>query len=511
MQTTSRITDWTAINQKAFEHSLIPVALPQRDGMPYWNVQAKQFMMPPAFDIAEVPGAAEYLFTLQNFSGETLAEMKSDSPRTPLTEVWGKVPVGNVKLTVKALDGAGEVIKEIFQREFYRSSYFKGPYHATSKSYREASIKCFEYIYNLPHVQAWLENGTVDDKIYRKYCYPSKTLSALIDGLLLYSDLMNIPEVTEKSMTIACKMADWLIDNSCPAGSPLEFLPPTYWKYATYKLAQPNIGQIMMIYPPEVGNAYLKIYRRNGNEKYLEAAKRIGDTMKKLERPDGSWYLKLYEEDGKHTVENVVLINRSMVYFFSDLTQITGDASYKEMSDRAYQRLIDHNLKLWNWDAQFEDVIPTEMYQNLTKNHALFVAENLFRQGDNKTALMIVDWCEDQFVVWDEPAPGFEAETYPAWRCCADVVTPTVVEQYNCFWPVNGSMAEVIDIWVQAYRATGDQLYLEKAKVMADSVINNQREDGSIPTWFFSTDLPDWLNCTVHTAMYLLAISKEFE
>lgn len=43
---------------------------------------------------------------------------------------------------------------------------------------------------------------------------------------------------------------------------------------------------------------------------------------------------------------------------------------------------------------------------------------------------------------------------------------------------------------------------------MADSILRNQRPDGSIPTWFFSIDLPDWLNCMVYTAETLLEIAE---
>ncbi|MBO7741291.1 MAG: hypothetical protein J6S21_01935, partial [Victivallales bacterium] len=80
--------------------------------------------------------------------------------------------------------------------------------------------------------------------------------------------------------------------------------------------------------------------------------------------------------------------------------------------------------------------------------------------------------------------------------------------QYNCYWPVNASLAAVIDLWLTAYQATGKELYLEKARALADSLVREQRADGSIPTWFFSTDLPDWLNCTVRTANSLLNIDS---
>ena len=500
--------DWEKINRQAFEHSLVPVALPERDHIPYWNMNARQFIMPPAFNAPEVPDATEYLFTLRNSQDAVIAEMKSASPHTPLTEIWGTVPVGNFKITITALDAQGTPLKEVFQRECYRAAWFHGPYPATSHDYRGAALHSLEYIYNIPHVQAWLKDGTVDEKIYRKYCYPSKTLSALIEGLLLYADLNGTAEVKDKSLTIARKMADWLIDNSCPEGTPLEFLPPTYWKYATYVNAKPNIGQIMMIYPPDVGNAYLLVYHRSGDKKYLDAAERIGRTMKKLELPGGSWKLKFHEKDGTALVDNIVLITRDMVRFFNELTEITGDKSFKEMSDRAYQRLLDHNLKLWDWDGQFEDVIPRPMYENLTKNHALKIALDCFDKNDKATALRIIDWTEDQFVVWDEPAPGMDLKPLPEWRYCTGLVIPMVVEQYLCNWPVDSSMGEVMSSWVKAYQNTGDPVYLEKAKAMGDALLRNQRDDGSFPTWYFTTDLPDWLNCTVATIKHLLLLDE---
>ena len=136
------------------------------------------------------------------------------------------------------------------------------------------------------------------------------------------------------------------------------------------------------------------------------------------------------------------------------------------------------------------------------------MAADFFRSGDHKTAEAIVDWVEDQFVVWDNPNPEVDVKQLPPWRACAKVATPMVVEQYNCYWPVNASLAAVIDMWLTAYQATGKELYLEKARALADSLVREQRADGSIPTWFFSTDLPDWLNCTVRTAKSLLNLDS---
>lgn len=502
-------TDWGEINREAFEHALRPVALPERDGIPFWNQYARQFIMPPAFEALSLPEAAEYRFVLKNAQGRVLAEFAACSPQEPLTPVWADIPVGMVTLTIEALDRNRVVLKNVLQREFYRAAWFRGPYPAKSHDYREAAFRCFSYVYNLPHIQAWLENGTVDEKIYRKYCYPSKTLSAIIECMLNYVEMTQDGELRRKAHTIAAKMADWLIDNSCPAGTPLEFLPPTYWKYATYENARVNIGQIMMIYPANVGGCYLRLYRELGARKYLEAAIRIGETLKKLELPGGCWYLKLYEETGKPSCENIVLLEKRMNHFLIELSEVTRDSSYRAMRDRAYRRLINHNLKLWDWDGQFEDVVPQARYHNLTKDQALFLASELFRQGDRETALKLVDWSEDQFLVWSDPSPELrKASMFTVTPDNASIVLPTALEQYNCYWPVDGSMSAFISAWSKTYRYTGNRVYLEKAKALADAILRNQRPDGSIPTWFFSIDLPDWLNCMIGTSKTLLELDE---
>lgn len=498
---------WEQLNRRSFAHSLRPVALPQRDGIPFWNRHARQFIMPPAFEIPVRPGAAGYRFSVTTPAGAPIAEFTADSPQEPLTAIWDRVPVGTVKLTVAALDRDGAVLPQPFEREFYRCAWFHGPYPSISHDYSAAARRCLAYIYGLPHVQGWLHGGTVDEKIYRKYCYPTKTMSAIIRALLRHSDLSDDAQVRANCLEIACKMGDWLIDNSCPAGTPLEFLPPTYWKHATYHLAKPHIGQIMMIYPMVAGGMYLELHRRTGKARYLEAAVRLANTMGRLELPDGSWYLVYREDDGRPVVENVVLITRTMMEFLSGLSAATGDPSYAAMGGRACKRLIDQNLRLWNWDGQFEDVIPQEMYKNLTKNHAHELAASLMKQGQVKTALEIVDWSEDQFVVWSDPNPAIGTSMYPGGDKNNGMVMPTALEQYNCYWPVDASMSNFISVWTKAYKCTGDNLYLEKARAMADAILRNQRPDGSIPTWFFDTDLPDWLNCMVYSAETLLELA----
>ena len=493
-------TDWKKINQQAFEKSLVPVALPQRDKIPFGNRKAVQFICPPVFEAPRADGVKRYRFELKDDAGKMLASFEAADSREPLTPVWGKVPVEFVNLTISPVGKDGKTGDALFTRRFYRCAWFKGPYPLNNHDYRGGAEKCFRYIYTLPHVQAWLTGGTVDDKAYRKYCYPSKLLPALVRALRHHAELDGSPAVRDQVTKISTRMADWLIDNSCAPGTPLEYLPPTYWEHTSYKIAKQYVGQIMMIYPMSAGHVYLDAFKFTRDKKYLQAACRLADSMKRLQLPNGSWMLKVRISDGTPVVPNVVVFDRTMHEFLTELAKLSGNREYLKMRDRAMERIWKHNLPLWDWDGQFEDIMPKPQYENLTKDGALFVAEELFKKGDVQTALKLVDWSEDQFVVWSDPAP---THRYAAtWRL------PAALEQYNCYMPIDASCAQFVFAFCRAYRVTGNELYLEKAKAIADNILRNQRPDGFIPTFFQDSEHLTWLNCMTFSAESLLYLDE---
>jgi uncharacterized protein YyaL (SSP411 family) len=67
-------------------------------------------------------------------------------------------------------------------------------------------------------------------------------------------------------------------------------------------------------------------------------------------------------------------------------------------------------------------------------------------------------------------------------------------------------MGDMIGAFAAAYKATGNRLYLEKARALADNVTRHQREDGTIPTYFDSRKGSDWVNCMVYVADRLEAL-----
>jgi|GEM_PF-3699999 len=140
-------TDWNEINRIACERSLVPVALPQRDHIPFWNRKALQFISPPAFEVSRGPGAENYRFELKDDQGELLAAFTTRDPQEPLTPVWEKIPTGFVNLSILPVNKTGKAGDAIFTRRFYRCACFKGPYPLHNHDYRGGAERCLYLTY----------------------------------------------------------------------------------------------------------------------------------------------------------------------------------------------------------------------------------------------------------------------------------------------------------------------------------------------------------------------------
>jgi len=547
--------DWARLNIAAREHAKTPIRAGIPGIRPFWNAHAKAFIHPPAFEFKEVDGVSEYRFSLEKAdpgraacpqAAETarpkaapLHSWTASKPWLPIpADIWDSLPPGYYALSVtcEAARGAPQTFPPRLaadERTFYRAAVFHGPYPKSACGYREAARKVYAAVYNMPQVQGW---KTSDDppKGYDLYCYPAKILSSMIRALVRHStggsrscatateaDAINcVPPEADEALRIARKMADWLIAHSQPADALLAHFPPTYWGDRR-DVAVKNAGQNMLLYPAHAALAYLDladVLSRAGNgadsQKYRAAALAIARTYAKLQGADGTWPLKVREKDGSPVRANRLVPGRYILGLFDRVEQAhtggsrscaTADAQervppslFGQTRDRAFAYVLDGPVKTWNWDGQFEDMDPMPPYKNLQKGCAADTALRLFAQGRVAEGCELVDWCEDQFVVWSDPIHNMD------WR---NWKTPTALEQYDYYTPIDASMGDMIGAFAAAYKATGNALYLEKAKALADNVTRNQRPDGTIPTYFDSRKGSDWVNCMVYVADRLEALA----
>ncbi len=480
-------------------------AKPVRPGIPgqrpFWNIYSRRFMFAPAFDFKPLPKAAGYRFTVVSEETKRVFTFRADRPYAALSPVWNEVPVGYARVVVEALDSSSRPYATAGQRRFWRAAMWDGRMPAAVRSYRESARLGLRFLFREKHVQNWLETGRPDPS-YKLYCYPSKIMGALIQGMVMYAKIAPAEEA-QAAIDIARRVADFLISISYGEDTAYPGFPPTYRGQAL--TAKRYAGQIMIFYPTRPANAYLDLYELTGLRKYFEAAKRIADTYVKTQLPSGSWPLKVEAKTGKPVVPNICL-PIEIVRLFDRLIERYGLTQYRPARDKAWQWILNNPMKTYNWQAQFEDVHPAPPYKNMARDVPCAVASYLFeRYRSDPSAVAAAEellrFAEDQFVVWSKPMPS-------RWSKRGDWLLPCVLEQYYYYTPIDASAAQMIMAWHAAYRATGKQLYLAKLRAMANQMTRAQFPDtGQFPTYWWDKVRSYWLNCAVIDATAMLQVA----
>ncbi|NLE36546.1 MAG: hypothetical protein GX621_00815 [Pirellulaceae bacterium] len=499
------------LHAEAIAESLAPIRPGVPGKSPFWNERAQRFIFAPAFDFKPVEGSKRYRFAARPEADSRERTFEAGEPWAPLTPIWKDLPVGYVTLKVEALDSEGQVLGEAGKRSFYRAAVFHGPYHERLTEYGQSGRMALESMLGRKHIQNWRRNGK-PDPAYRRYCYPSKIIGAVISGMTRYATLSPRPERADEALEIARAAARHLIAVSEPAGAPLEFFPPTYvddgGKRNPSAIAR-YIGQLMLTEPVAAACAYLDLYDATHDAALLEAAKRIAATYKRRQLANGTWPLKVVVSNGEPVTPNLV-VPIEIVQFLDRLDGSYRITEYREVSRAAMQYILENPLKTFNWESQFEDAEPRPPYRGLSHKQETAIAIYLLDHATEDPrftgwAEELLRYAEDQFVVWERPLPNpndeNSQETSEHW------LTPAALEQFGFYVPIGSSSARVIAAYQKAYEVTGKPLYLAKACALADTLTVAQKElgDGWYPTYLWpNQDREGWINSGVLSAQVLL-------
>ena len=498
-----------------------------KDGRPFWNAYASQFMYAPNFEFHIAPGYTKYLFTLKDATGK-IHTFEADSPRALLSPVWNDIPEGMVELKVETLDDERPNYL-VGARTFYKCAPFPGidAYPPKARSYKKCALMAYEYVYSQSFIQHWLLHGTPDPE-YDFNVYPSKTISAIIRAMIRYAKMD--PKNAENALKLATRAADFLISISYKENTPTAYLPPTYYlefrqNIPGKKLEDFNneaavirFGGIMMIYPPEVGLAYLDLEKATGEVRFYEAARRIADYLKDHVQPSGSWYLQINAETGEPLSPNHCS-TQMFLSFMSAMHKRTGEEIWHELEKGCYDHMVKTGLETYNWEGQFEDSQISANYSNLTHYgpHAMMTYILMNKQDDAEAMAEAEDllrFIEDQFVIWGNFAPWNRHRNPKQGGDISQWYTPAGLEQYGWAMPIDASTSIIMESFLKMYLVKKDPLLLEKACVLGDMVTRMQNpKTGLIPThWMRNTCIEDggnlWINCMLATADRMFLISE---
>lgn len=477
------------------------------DGSPFWNVNSRQFLYAPRFDVRPVENACSYRYCVVDAKGKRHV-FRSEAAQSPLTPVWRDVAPGSAVLEVVGLDAEGNAVGRAWRREFHRAEPFApGSYPPAARSYRECARRGLEWMFRYHPVVSWRTN--VFDKTYQLNCFPSKSVCAVVDAALLLSTLD--PSRRQELVAYAENAAGWLMATSVREPQSMRGLPLTYadyWKetralgdvYKSKQIAHRKRNQVMMIYPAEVAASMVALWKATGKKVYMDYARTIADRYLGLQRPDGSWALVLEIGTGRELASNAIGA-QGVCDFLRQMSKETGDGRYAEAARRALPSFCER-LRTFDWEGQFEDGdVQKKPYANLTQFTASSTIMHLleaFPDGRYLAAAReTLRFCEDQFVAWGTPLRK-------SWYA------PGAVEQYVCLVTIDASYSQMIEFYLRMYELERNPLDLAKARALGDAITRNQMPDGLIPTVFpYDPGRAgrNWLNCMAFTARTLLRLS----
>ncbi|MBE7037035.1 MAG: hypothetical protein E7403_07055 [Ruminococcaceae bacterium] len=490
------------------------------NGKPFWNVNSSQFMYAPSFCFPYICGVREYIFTAKDCKGN-MHRFTADKPTAPLAPIWKELEAGMVELTVEAVCKTTGKTYLCGGRTFCKISSFPGRAALPKRtcSYKECATKAFRYVFNDEATRYWLTHGVPKPDYYHNV-YPSKMISSIIKAMIAYAELE--PEHANDALLTATRAADYLLSITYGEDSPLCGLPPTYsFKGMDQEMvastAPDDVSerehQVMMIYPAFVGSAYCALAKATGNKKYYDAAIKIAEYYKHNVLENGSWPLLVSEKTGKSETANCCL-DASILLFLSEIYAITGEECWHSLENNYFSYIRRTCLDNYNWEAQFEDTTLSCNYSNLSHINAgkiiEYIVDNLADDTEMlEEAIVLMRYIEDQFVVWGDFAPWSpDKKPDEKWY------SPAALEQYYWYVPIDGSTARVIQCFLKLYSVTGNELYLEKARALGDSITRMQnKETGVIPTHWITTNCSTelrnfWINCHIGSSFIMFELAK---
>ncbi|MGV3539346.1 MAG: hypothetical protein ACO1OQ_06015 [Rufibacter sp.] len=502
--------------ETALAESTVPVRPGVPGKTPFWNEAAKRFIYAPAFNFKPVPNAVNYKYELKSEANGKTYAFEAKTPYEAMSPVWAQVPVGKFGLKVTGLSDKGTVVGVAGEGRYYRAAPFNGIYHQPVLPYDKSAELALDKLLNKDFVKYWREHNA-PDPAYKTYRYPSKIFSALVIGAVTYARLK--PEEAKESIALARTVADYLLNITFGKDHALVNFPPTYYGYKEIFAQKPDshmrYENSMIIYGTDAGHAYLDLYDYTKDKKYLDAAKKIAETYLKTQLASGSWYLFVNNQTGK-PFEKHITIPTSIINYFDRLSKDYQVAGLQTATKKAFDWIMKNPVATFDWHAQFEDIYARPPYQNLSREQACDLAIYLFRNKKNepenlKLAEELVRFSEDQFVIWEQPDSVQVGKPNPA-RLGTNWITPSVQEQYVYWMPVGRAAGIMIDTYWEAYQATQKDLYLAKAKSIANAFTVVQKEhDGYYPTYFTKYKLDDWLNSAVYPAKVMMNFDKKLE
>lgn len=451
-----------------------------------WNVHASRFVDPPTWTWDPVPGIAHYRVRFAPPRTPALSA-KTTEPLFSMAPMWKDLPDDQIDLVVEGFDKAGrEACMPSWPKRFFKVPGFDG-IRQEPLDWSAAACRNIAYLLepardaDQPYERGWPRSSwssfedTVTGQRFR-LAYPASNHPSFPMAFLYFAAVLPDEPQSAEARRQARLYRDWLFKHRLPGDWVCGDFP-----YSTAEDGCAGGGKegnsITLFRSAMVGEAMIDLWEAFGDERCFEYAKHLGQVLLRLQRADGSWPYRVSPRDGA-VVQEYTSDMIGPARLLAKLEAIDPDPAYGDARRRAIGWMLDNPVRTRHWQGQFEDFGENAPYENLEHLDADELVRYLVWFRDEipdalDIALDVHRWVEDQFVVW-------QPENSPVPVEC---VTPGVLEQYLCYWPMESYNAYLIMSLMSLHQATGDPAHLDKAVALANAIVRSQYANGAFSTW----------------------------
>jgi len=330
----------------------------------------------------------------------------------------------------------------------------------------------------------------------RKLAYPGRQHAYFIFTFLRYYAYTGEPEWLLR----ARDLADWNIAHSAPADAFYANLP-----YSTYKDDKPCGGADRDSLEPDksafLGSGYLAVYEATTESRYLDAARKVAETLVLRQRENGSWPFRAVPGDGR-IQQDFGGAPVFFVEFFEQMIRHDDKPAYHTAHDRALKYMIQTHVEKNHWGTYHEDIIAKEDGY-LSAEPMSFTADYLFRHAGE----------HPEYIEMGKKILGSMETKLVHTEGHAAAPAPAVSEQLGFNHMMPGHTARYCLALADLYVCNHDEQVKKRTLSGVNAVTYMQSPVGLFRTFFASVNKntstdkrPDWYSQHLYTVCHVLEI-----
>ena len=326
--------------------------------------------------------------------------------------------------------------------------------------------------------------GSID----RFVSYPAFHHSLMIHTLIGYAEHAGDP----RALKMAAELADWNIAHSTPVDWAYGSLP-----YSTFEEKKPGGFRDKSGLMPDkaaiMALAYLDLHEATREARFLQAAQAIAETLRKRQRPDGTWPFRVDPKTEK-VIEEYTSSVIYAVTLFEKLDKANGDQKFKPHRDLTWNWLKNGPITTKEFRGFYEDI--PESTAGRTNYDCLdtiryLLANRTTENGYLEMAKDLNAWVEKTFL---DRIRGFE----PA---------EGIREQLQCNVVMGIHSLNWASMLMKLSKATGDEAMRQRAIQTANYVTYYLQPDNRIVVGFQYHQW--WYSCHAGVVLYLFDFLEE--